>query len=221
MKPIHLVLSGSRGRMGQEVTLLAHEDRRVISICPIEDATLEKESRKRIVVDFTSPRGLVRAMEFCQKTGSPLVSGTTGFGPAARKKLESLARRVPVLWAPNMSIGIAVMRKMISSFGELKNFDFQIEETHHRNKKDAPSGTALLLQQDLETTLGRRVPRALSIRGGGVAGDHTIWALGTEEVLRLEHRALNRAVFARGALVAAHWVGTQKPGLYTMSDVIG
>jgi 4-hydroxy-tetrahydrodipicolinate reductase len=119
-----------------------------------------------------------------------------------------------------MSLGVAALAKAIQSLETLKNFDFQVEEFHHSKKKDSPSGTAIFLQSKLEKTVGKKCPHPLSIRGGGIFGVHKIYAMSENEVLCFEHTALNRKLFADGAVTAAIWISSQKKGLYDIQDLI-
>jgi 4-hydroxy-tetrahydrodipicolinate reductase len=109
---------------------------------------------------------------------------------------------------------------MVRELRRLEGFDLQVEEVHHIHKKDRPSGTALRIQAEIENAVGRKLPEPVAIRGGGVFGIHRIFAMSADETLTLEHSALNRLVFARGALRAAHWLVLRSPGLYTIENVI-
>jgi 4-hydroxy-tetrahydrodipicolinate reductase len=117
-------------------------------------------------------------------------------------------------------LGVAVLTEAIRVLGKLKGADFQIEEFHHNKKVDKPSGTALWLQEALEKVVGKSIPEPLAIRGGGIFGVHRVHAMTDEETLTFEHQALNREVFARGALVAAKWIKNRPAGLYKMTDVL-
>jgi len=173
-----------------------------------------------VVVDFSSSQGLRAAIEWCTKHHKPLVSGSTGLDKRDRAGLEKAGNQIPLLYSGNMSLGIAVLNSMIKTLGAVEDWDFQIEEVHHRHKKDKPSGTALLLQENLIRAVGRKVPDPQSLRGGGVPGIHTVWAMGQDEVLVLQHTAFNRQVFARGALRAARWLfDKDEPGLYDLTDL--
>ena len=119
-----------------------------------------------------------------------------------------------------MSLGVAVLNQALELCSQLEGFDFQIEEFHHKRKKDNPSGTAITLQENLEKATERKLPPPIGMRGGGLFGIHKVWAFSEEEALLFEHQALNRAVFARGALKAARWLSQQEPGLYGMKDVL-
>jgi 4-hydroxy-tetrahydrodipicolinate reductase len=173
------------------------------------------------VIDFSLPALTMEVIEWCVKNRKPLVSGVTGIESDHKKALESAAATIPVLWAPNMSLGVAVLARMLSQLSHLEGFDFQIEELHHIKKKDKPSGTALFLQEKLTEAIGHEAPGPLAIRGGGIFGIHRVWAMGEEETITLEHTAMNRRVFARGALRATKWLLDKGPGLYRMDDVLG
>ncbi|NJL25255.1 MAG: 4-hydroxy-tetrahydrodipicolinate reductase [Calothrix sp. SM1_5_4] len=173
-----------------------------------------------VVIEFSTPDGFGLALDWCVKHGKPLVSGTTGLSDRDKRKLSRAAKRIAVLYSANMSLGIAVLSSMLESFRALPDWDFQIEEAHHNQKKDRPSGTAILLDQRLESVLGRKLPEPNSLRGGGIPGIHQVWAMGPEEVVVLQHTAFNRKVFACGALRAARWLFDKgQPGLYDLSDL--
>ncbi len=174
-----------------------------------------------VVVDFSLPEAFDEALKWCVRERRPLVSGTTGLSAQQSQKLEEASRTIPVLWASNMSLGIAVLTEMMRLLSYLPEFDFQIEEIHHNRKKDRPSGTAITLQSALRAAVQKEVPEPLSIRGGGVFGVHKVFALSDQEVITLEHTALNRQVFAQGALFAAKWLISQKPGKYQIQDALG
>jgi 4-hydroxy-tetrahydrodipicolinate reductase len=173
-----------------------------------------------IFIDFSSPALFELALQYCLEHKIPLVSGTTGLLPAHHEQIKKAGEQIPVLWAPNMSLGVAVLKNALKVFKATRHFDFQVEEWHHRHKKDSPSGTALFLQSELERVIEKACPPAMVMRAGGIYGVHKIYAASEEEIIQFEHTAINRTVFARGALVAAHWLLRQKKGSYTMDDVI-
>ena len=191
----------------------------------------------RVLVDFSSPSIVAEAARACTLAGVAIVSGTTGLDEGAKRELDAAARAVPVLWEPNMSIGILVLsellRHSLAMLGE--GFDVEIVETHHRMKKDAPSGTALRLADVAREARagalvtgrsGKAAARApaeigvLAVRGGDVVGDHVVHLLGDGERIELVHRATSRDVFARGALRAATWLVGKPPGRYALRDVV-
>jgi 4-hydroxy-tetrahydrodipicolinate reductase len=220
---LKIALSGASGRMGQEIQALISEGpgfllKHVIGAAP--DWKKIKSSEVDVVIDFSSPEGLQHALRWCVGEGKPLVSGTTGVSVTEYSKLIKAGGKIPVLHAANMSLGVAVMGAMLKSFGPVRDWDFQIEEAHHSLKKDKPSGTALLLQDQLTKVAGRPLPTPNSIRGGGTPGIHAVWAMGPDEAIVLQHTAFNRKVFARGALHAARWLFDKKdPGLYDLTDL--
>lgn len=194
-----------------------------------------------VLIDFTRPEVTLRALREAARAGVPAVVGTTGFTAAQRDELAAFARELPLVFAPNMSAGVNVLVKLLqvaaAALGE--GFDLELMELHHRHKRDAPSGTALRLAEVLAQARGQALgevlvtgrqgdaPRAagelgvLALRGGDVAGDHTVFFLGDGERLELTHRASSRRVFAQGALRAARWLRGQPPGLYGMAEVLG
>jgi 4-hydroxy-tetrahydrodipicolinate reductase len=229
---VRLAVIGATGRMGCEILSLAGDDQRFEKIAgvargqsplvPLNCASVDRLPVERldVVIDFSQPELFNDVVDWCVRHGRALVSGVTGLTAEHRRRLETAAQTIPVLWAPNMSLGIAVMAEMFGAFSRLNGFEFQIEEAHHKHKKDKPSGTALFLQERLQQATGRELPEPLALRGGGIFGIHKVWAMGEEEIITLEHTAMNRKVFARGALQAAFWIRGRRPGLYKMGDVL-
>lgn len=192
-----------------------------------------------VVIDFSTAAALPHLLQLAARQRVAVVSGTTRLDATCERLLDEAAKVVPVLWAPNTSVGVQVLAELVTLAAAKLGlgFDVEIAEAHHRAKVDAPSGTAERLRQavtearaDLRAVHGREGntgPRAadeiavLAMRGGDVIGDHTVHFLGQGERLELTHRATDRAIFARGALRAARWVVDKPPGLYTMSNVLG
>ncbi|MEW6433445.1 MAG: 4-hydroxy-tetrahydrodipicolinate reductase [Myxococcota bacterium] len=193
-----------------------------------------------VVIDFTTPEASVAHAKACAAAKVPLVVGSTGFSPEAKAAMAEAAKHVAVVMAPNMSVGvnlvIEVARELARRLGE--DFDVEVVETHHRMKKDAPSGTALRLAEEIAAGLGRstdviRTARSglvgerpkkeigvQALRGGDVVGEHTVFFLGDGERIELTHRATSREQFGRGALRAARWVVGKPAGLYDMTHVL-
>lgn len=222
-KNLKLVVVGARGRMGAELVAMAPELGFDVVAHVNQPADWHAVDAKAvdIAVDFSSPAGFAAALKWCVRHKTPIVSGTTGLSRAQRASLKSAGRRIPVLYSANMSLGIAALVRMLQAVPLLENWDFHVDEIHHKAKKDAPSGTALLLNEALSEVLQRRPPPPNSIRGGGVPGLHQIWCLGPEEAVLLQHTAFHRKVFARGALKAARWLFDKgRSGLYDMQDLI-
>jgi 4-hydroxy-tetrahydrodipicolinate reductase len=219
-KIIKLAVVGASGRMGQEILALITEDKGFQIVTKVSSKEDKFKGPVDVVVDFSTPKGLDRALSWCVENGSSLVSGTTGLSAADQRKIKKAARSIPILYSGNMSLGIAVMTGMLEKFRAIEDWDFQIEEAHHSQKKDKPSGTALLLESKLTSVLGRKLPPTHSLRGGGIPGIHQVWAMGPDEAVILQHTAFNRKVFARGALRAARWLFDKaRPGLYDLTDL--
>ena len=192
-----------------------------------------------VVIDFSSPAGTALLAAASLETNTPLVIGTTSLHAAALASIDSAANRVPVVCSANMSPGMNVMIALLKRAATaLADYDAEIVELHHKWKRDAPSGTALLLADSVEGARGKKSdlrfgrsglsgPReagelgVMAIRGGDVVGEHTTFFFGPGERLELTHRAHSREVFARGALIAARWVVHQPAGIYGMEDVLG
>ena len=168
--------------------------------------------------------------------------GTTGVHDAGKRALAEAAKRVPIVFAPNTSVGVTALLSLVANAARLlgPGYDIEIVETHHRHKRDAPSGTALRLGQALAEATGRALDRdgrftrhgdvgprtaaeigIQTLRGGDVIGDHTVFFLGEGERIEITHRATSRDTFARGAVRAALWLRGRAPGLYDMRDVLG
>lgn len=223
---------GFGGRMGQEIVKAISEKKnlqiaggvdRKKSAGPVRIETkIEAFTEKQVdvVIDFSSPELFRSALEWCVKNKRPLVSGTTGLTADDFKKLRAASKSTPALWAPNMSLGVAMMSELVKKVAQLDDFDFQIEEFHHRHKKDKPSGTALFLQEQLKAATSREIPEIVSVRGGGIYGIHRLSCMSPDETLTIEHVALNRSVFAKGAVTAAQWLVAQKPGLYELKNTL-
>jgi len=239
---LRILLNGARGRMGHAVAAAAP----VMGITVAAATDVGDDLRDPIrsvdaVVDFSSPQATRALLELAASCGKPVVIGTTGHSPEDKARLLKLAARVPCVWTGNFSIGVnllfALVRRAARVLGE--DYDAEVVEMHHRMKKDAPSGTAarlleiILEERKLDRSAlrhgregitgerGRAEVGVHSLRGGDVIGDHTVVFAGIGERLELTHKAGDRAVFARGALQAARWVATRKPGVYDMQDVLG
>jgi 4-hydroxy-tetrahydrodipicolinate reductase len=219
-KNINIALTGASGRMGLAIQELSAAQTFTVTQRIQRSADWRKIKTIDLVIDFSSPEGFREALQWCVQHKVRLLSGTTGLSSSDHKALKQAAKRIPVLYSANMSLGIAVLTRLLEGLAQIKDWDFQIEEVHHRAKKDSPSGTALSLQHKLVQVLGRELPSPLAVRGGGVPGIHQIWAFGPDESLTLQHTAFNRKVFAQGALSGARWLFDKKePGLYDLSDL--
>ena len=191
-----------------------------------------------VLIDFSSPIILSQHLEHAIHYKKPLLIGTTGLSANHDSLLKTAAKTVPILQASNTSIGIAILSNLVKIAAQKLDLSYDIEiiETHHREKVDAPSGTALELGnaiaagRNLDLKLHKSFNRQgirkqgeigfSSLRGGGIFGEHTIRFLGDDDVIEFSHMSLNRRLFAKGALDAARWLTTQKQGFYTMQDVL-
>jgi len=252
---LRIALNGTLGRMGQavrdcmpdhpEVTLAGvwertgHPDQgSVVPGTALRLGEALSSSDWDVVVDFSTEEGLLDLVQRFPASGA-LVTGVTGVSPTTRRALENLSARVPVFHSSNMSVGVAVLRRVVAEACRCLDdgWDVEVLEMHHRRKIDAPSGTALSLLETIrhhkpacgepvmrrEGNVGPRAPGEVGVavlRGGDVVGEHEVLFAGTGERLRLGHQATSRAVFAAGALRAARWVVTQAPGLYGMADLL-
>ncbi len=196
-----------------------------------------------VIIDFTSHFGTAGNAERVAEWGTAWVIGTTGLSDEERSEVRKAAEKVPVVMAGNMSLGINLLCNLVEEAAKAlhaKGYDIEVIERHHNQKADSPSGTALMLGQaaadgadlDLKKSqvdgrTGHPGPRTKeeigfhAVRGGDIVGDHTVLMAGTGEMIELSHRATSRDTFAMGALNAAQWVVGQKPGLYSMKDVLG
>ncbi len=174
--------------------------------------------RADVLVDFTTPDATAKHVWLAAKHHKPIVIGTTGLNAAQEKELRDAAKECAIVYAANMSVGVNLLLALVEqAAARLPGWDIQIAETHHRHKKDAPSGTALALGRATgEDNIGYAVQR-----GGDIVGEHTVAFFGEGERIELGHKATDRALFARGALRAALWVKDQDYGLYSMRDVLG
>jgi 4-hydroxy-tetrahydrodipicolinate reductase len=170
-------------------------------------------------IDFTSEKGLLELLSATSKHKTAVVSGSTGLSPQTFSLLKKSAKTRKIFWASNMSPGLWAFRQAMKSLSSIANFDFAIEEIHHTQKKDLPSGTAKTLHSDLEGIVNKRVPTPSSFRLGGVFGVHTLYAASANELITMQHSALNRSVFAEGAVIAAHWLASQRNGYYSMDNL--
>ncbi|BAL97849.1 4-hydroxy-tetrahydrodipicolinate reductase [Rubrivivax gelatinosus] len=195
-----------------------------------------------VLIDFTRPEGTLTHLALCRELGVRMVIGTTGFTPQQKAEIAAAAQQIGVVFAPNMSVGVNVVLKLLETAAKAlaDGYDIEIVEAHHRHKVDAPSGTALAmgeavaraLGQDLsehavfarEGHTGERKPGTIgfaTIRGGDIVGDHTVLFAGTGERIEISHRSNSRANYAAGSVRAARFLVAHGPGLYGMADVLG
>jgi 4-hydroxy-tetrahydrodipicolinate reductase len=233
--PLRLLIHGASGRMGQALLRLCAEaperftvagavsrkpQQRVVDGVPqFAAAELNGVPAFDVAVDFSLPEAFDAVLALCVARKAGFVSGTTGLHEAQRIALEEAARVVPVLWASNFSLGVAVLADAVARAAHaLSDWDCDIVEAHHAGKRDAPSGTALSLGEAVAT--GGATPRYASLRAGDIVGEHTVQFSGRGERLEFIHRATSRDVFAHGALQAAQWLSGRAPGQYGMADLL-
>jgi 4-hydroxy-tetrahydrodipicolinate reductase len=262
-----VVVAGAAGRMGNRLVALLQEDKELRLVAALEasghpalgrdageaagvgrlnvpitadaDAVLGKD---RILIEFSVPEASLAHARLAARLGGRAVIGTTGFTAAQREELAAIGRSIAILVAPNMSVGVNVAFRILADMARMLGDDYDVEivETHHRFKKDAPSGTALRMAEVVAEALGRDLAKTAvydrhdklaertrkeigmaALRSGDVVGEHTVSFGALGERLELTHRAQSRDNFARGALRAARFIATARPGLYSMQDVLG
>ncbi len=233
---MRVVIYGASGRMGKALLRLGALDARLQivaavtgrvvapgeeSICPVYSVSqLEQLPSFDVAIDFSQPEAFNAILHFCRNRKAAFVSGTTGLSELQKQAMSEAANEIPVLWASNFSLGVAVLNDLVRRAAKaLEGWDVEITEIHHVHKKDAPSGTALSLGQSVELVTGN-VPEYQSIREGEVVGDHTVKFSGPGEFIELRHNALDRDIFARGALEAACRLQGKTAAKYQFSDLI-
>ena len=250
---IKVVVCGASGRMGQTIGRMVKESSGLelvggINLKPgtffgvdiVETKNMEallKSKKPDVLLDFTIASAAVESVKVAARNKVALVVGTTGFSSDQRAEMaQAIEGNVPAVISSNFSVGVNIFWQLIRDAGKLlKDYDIEVIEAHHRNKKDAPSGTAKTILQILDEEVGSRrkqygregmMERANEIgvhviRGGDIVGEHTVMFSKNFETIELSHRAYDRSVFASGALRATHWIVGKKPGIYGMSDVLG
>jgi len=195
-----------------------------------------------VLIDFTKPEASLELGKKASEMGVALVIGTTGLNTEQIEKVQGFSTRVPCVFAPNMSVGVNLLLGVLANVARVlgDEYDVEIVEAHHRMKKDAPSGTAVKMAEVLAEALNRDLKQVgvygrqgmvgerpaqeigiHTVRGGDIVGEHTVLFAGIGERIEITHRASSRDTFAKGAVRAAAWVAAQKPGLYSMKDVLG
>lgn len=247
---VDIIIQGIHGRMGRALLALAQEraDCRIaagidtaVLPCPVPvfPSLAENTVHADVLIDFSSPAAAEAAMEYCGAQKMPCVICTTGLNERQQEMLRALSQTVPVFQSANMSLGVNLLIELAKRANAVLGTDFDVEiiEKHHRNKLDAPSGTALMIADalreaspvpyepvyDRHARRARRAPEEIGIhavRGGSIVGEHEVLFAGPQEVLTITHSAASREVFANGALNAALFLAGQPVGMYTMKDLI-
>ncbi len=245
---VRIIIQGIHGRMGQTLCRLiaAREDCTVVagvdaaakaSAIPVFPSLAQVDVQADVLIDFSAPAATMASLPVCAARHLPCVVCTTGFSAQEQANIEACAKDIAVFQSANMSLGVNLLLELIQKANDVLGFDFDVEivEKHHHNKVDAPSGTALMLADALNTkenyhyiydryaTRAKRDVREIgmhSVRGGNIVGEHDVIFAGENEVLTLSHSALSRDVFASGAVSAAIFLANQAPGLYNMKEMI-
>ena len=244
---VKIIISGISGKMGERIGVLASQDKNLeiagaleVSASPaigkdigelLAIGKINKEIESDfnkiapscdVLIEFTSPSATLEHLEAAVKNKKAIVIGTTGFSKDEVEKIKEASKKIPVVFSPNMSIGANLMfritEEVARSLGE--DYEAEIVEVHHNQKKDAPSGTAKRLGEAVSRVKGK-MPSIHSVRLGDIVGDHTVIFAGKGERIELTHRAHSRDAFAKGSIDAAKFLAGKKPGLYTMAEVIG
>ena len=235
---IRLAINGCCGKMGQRIINLAQAEAEFkISVAlerkghaqvgtKINNILVTDEvgqvKKADVIIDFTQGLATQVILDAALKHKKAIVIGTTGLEPALIKKIETASSLIPVVFSPNMSVGVNLLFRLVKEAAlKLKNYRINITEAHHVHKKDAPSGTAKKLAQIIEEQIKQEVKDIKSIREGEIVGDHEVRFESELDTLTLAHHAKTRDIFVRGALEAARWVSKQSAGLYSMQDVLG
>lgn len=264
---IRVAISGAAGRMGRSliqaacqeegITLGTASERPDSSMIgsdagelagvgtlhiPLVGNLAEKKGAFDVLIDFTRPQVSLANVVLCKDQGKAMVIGTTGFTPEQREEIAAAATKIPIVLAPNMSVGVNLCLKLLQTAAHVlgDEVDIEIVEAHHRHKVDAPSGTALRMGEVVAQTLGRDLEQCAvygrqglsgerarksigfaSLRAGDIVGEHTVIFAAEGERVEISHKASSRMTFALGAMRACHWVSGKPPGLYDMQDVLG
>ena len=247
---IKVLINGINGRMGQEVLKQVLASTNFEICCGVDkfdnsqynfptytDVNLIKEIPD-VIIDFSIPEACMNILEFSKKNNIPIVIATTGFSNEQLSTIEDYSKIIPIFRSGNMSYEINIMADLVSKLAtQLKDSDIEIIETHHRNKIDSPSGTALILADSINDALNNQMQYQFdrhnvrqkrpdkeigihSIRGGTEVGKHTVIFLGENETFEITHTVTSRSIFAKGALKAAKFLVNQNVGLYNMKDLI-
>ncbi|MFH1368360.1 MAG: 4-hydroxy-tetrahydrodipicolinate reductase [Elusimicrobiota bacterium] len=262
MNKIKITVCGAAGRMGNAILRLAATGDQFVITGAVESSghpsigsplvfagteageitgdfgTAAKKAD--VIIDFTAVMATLDHLAVAEKLRKPIVIGTTGFKQAEIAEVRKASLKIPVVFTPNMSVGVNALFNLVKEAASaVPDYDVEIVELHHNQKKDAPSGTAARLAKIIADTLKRNLEKVgiygrqgivgarkkeeigiLAVRGGDIVGEHTVYFVGPGERIELTHRLQSRDALAAGALVAAKWLAKQKPGLYDMQDVL-
>jgi 4-hydroxy-tetrahydrodipicolinate reductase len=220
-----IAINGACGRMGQAVAKAAAdagvEVAALIDVVKAPGVTRTLSKKVDALIDFSTPAAALERLAECVKTRTPAIVCTTGFSDAQKAEIAAASKKIAVIYSSNMSVGVNLLFKRVPEIAKTlgESYDIDIVETHHRFKKDAPSGTAKTLAERIESATGRK-PNVHAVRSGDVVGEHRIIFGTLGDSIEIIHRASTRDIFAKGSIEAAKWASKAKPGLYTMLDVI-
>jgi len=222
---IKLCVSGSKGKMGSRIIEIAKEGKgfEVAGEFDMGDDPKAAIEGCDCLIEFTSPEATIEHLKVCREFKKPVVIGTTGLSAAQIAEIEEASKEIPVVFSPNMSIGVNLLFKMVSDAARVLKHGYAIEivEAHHEHKKDAPSGTAKEIERIVKDAGAGGDVRIDSIREGEIVGEHTITFESELDMIEITHSAKTRDIFVRGALTAAKFASGKKAGLYSMKDVLG
>ncbi len=232
MKSIQVGLIGASGKMGLVVRECLKKQNIFVpfiavsskfcsefsfSVENLSGVEVEVLDQVDVWIDFSNPASL---NHYSLLKNKPIVNGVTGFTQKEFQILKKSSIKQSIFWAANFSFGLWAVRQMLKAFTNIPDYDYALTDIHHNQKKDNPSGTALVLHSDLEKVLGKKIAKPKGQRLGGAFGIHEVLAVGQNEMIKVEHTALNREVFAEGALSAALWLMKKKNGFYSMNDMM-
>ncbi|MDR1753300.1 MAG: 4-hydroxy-tetrahydrodipicolinate reductase [Eubacterium sp.] len=249
---IKIALNGAGGKMGRVIASLA-AGRKDCEICagidlnserystfPVYKKIFDMNEDPDVIIDFSSPKAISDLLSFCKMRNKPIVVATTGYSEEETALIKAAARQIPVFFTFNMSLGINLLLDLSQKAARVlgRQFDVEIIEKHHNLKKDAPSGTAIMIAEALNRQLGGNMRYVYdrhtlrkerdyeeigihSIRGGNIVGEHSVVFAGHDEIIEISHSASSKEVFANGALNAGLFLSKQKKGIYSMTDLLG
>jgi 4-hydroxy-tetrahydrodipicolinate reductase len=255
MKKINLAITGCLGRMGQQIIKSVKSNKKFKIVTITENKKIDKKisgikpelndesvfKKANVIIDFTEPKCTLQVLRIASKLGKKVVIGTTGFTRSQEKQIEKYSKKVPILNAGNMSLGVNLLMYLTEIASKSLNDDYlsKIFEVHHKHKKDYPSGTALMLGKGIANGKGKNLYSLMgkkylnkksipygkkinfnSLRKSEVIGEHEVKFSNGKEIITLNHEAFDRALYSEGALTAASWLMRKKPGLYSMRNLL-
>lgn len=223
-RQIGVALLGAHGRMGQRIATIIARSQDMKLVAAIDRSMVESDlpDRPDVLIDFSTPAATTRWAEVCARLRVPMIIGTTGLDDGAQRAIDDAAHHVPIFESANMSVGANLLMRLAAQAAGAMGADLDVEivESHHRHKRDAPSGTARAIADAIEQSPLRRRPTIHSTRLGEEIGRHTVYLATAWERLELTHVATDRDVFADGAVRAAGWIIGKAPGRYGMTDLL-